>query len=141
MPSRLLGLLAAMVLLAACGSSGKGAAGATTTLAASTTEAPATTVAATTTTVALSPLGSPDAAATALIDAWRKGDRAGALLVATPAAVDAMFGQAVQATSDRGCQDPIGGTSSCAFGYGSGLLSITTSMAGGGWIVQSATFE
>jgi hypothetical protein len=47
----------------------------------------------------------------------------------------------VQPTSDRGCQDPVGGSSTCAFMYGSGLLSLQTTTVSGGWVVQSATFE
>lgn len=130
--------------VAGCGTSSTGHASATTSPSGtSTTAAPASTstMASTTTTLALAPLSSPDAAANALINAWRGGDRAGALRVALPAAVDSVFGQAVQPTNDRGCQDPIGGSSTCAFMYGSGLLTLQTTMVSGGWVVQSATFE
>jgi hypothetical protein len=127
-----------------CGTSSNGHASATTSPSGSSTTAPpasTSTAPSTSTTVALAPLSSPDAAANALINAWRGGDRAGALRVALPAAVDAMFGHPVQPTNDRGCQDPIGGSSTCAFMYGSGLLTLQTTTVSGGWVVQSATFE
>jgi hypothetical protein len=134
-------LVVMAVAVAACGSSSKGASSTTTASTAPAASTTTSTLQATTTTIAMTPQGSPDAASNALIDAWHKGDRAAALRVALPAAVDAMFAQPVQATSDRGCQDPQGGSSSCAFGYGSGLLSLQLTMVSGGWVVQAATFE
>jgi len=100
----------------------------------STTAAPATT-----TTEALTPQPSPDAAAKGLLNAWRRGDRVGALHVATTAAVDALFAAPAEPYSDRGCQDPSSGNSACAFGIGNGLAQLQTGSLAGGWIVQSVT--
>jgi len=138
--------------VAACSSAGPrsapttGTGPATTTTVATTTPFPttttvaaATTAAPTTTTPALSPQPTPLAAASALLAAWRAGDRAGAGRVATPAAVAALFAGAPQAYTDRGCQDPLNGTSACAFGAGSGLIQLQTLNVPAGWIVQSVT--
>jgi len=99
-----------------------------------TTAAPA----ATSTTVALIPQETPDLAATALLSAWRAGDRHGALLVAIPSAVEALFAQAPQSFSDRGCQSPLNGMASCAFGIGANaaIAQIQTVTLAGGWVVQ-----
>jgi hypothetical protein len=100
-----------------------------------TTAAPA----APTTTVALIPQETPDLAATALLTAWRAGDRHGALLVAIPSAVDALFAQGPQSFSDRGCQSPLNGMASCAFGIGgnAAIAQIQTVTLAGGWVVQT----
>jgi hypothetical protein len=48
-----------------------------------------------------------------------------------------LFAQPVQPFSDRGCQDPQAGNSSCAFGLGGGLVQIETVSLAGGWVVAS----
>jgi len=107
-----------------------------------TTSAPLpTSSAAPPTTVALVPQRSPDVAARSLFDAWTKGDRAGALQVATAAAVGALFARPVVAYSDRGCQDPISDRAMCAFGIGDGLAQVGTVSLAGGWVVESVTLE
>jgi hypothetical protein len=140
------GPLLALALLAACNSSGSPPSPTTAAPppAASSTAAPpspTTTVAATTTTEALVPVGSPDAAANALLAAWRQGDRVAAGRIATPDAVAALFfALHPQSFSDRGCQDPLAGRSACAFGVGAGLVQLQTVMAlAGGWYVESVT--
>ena len=80
-------------------------------------------------------------AATALFDAWRRGDRHGALQVATQVAVDTLFARPPQADSDRGCQEPLNGQSSCAFGVGGGLVQVQTVTLAGGWVVQSVSVD
>lgn len=137
------GVLAAtaVALLAACsGGGGPGRKPAPT----STTPAPppttaTTTPGATTTTVALIPQETPELAATALFAAWRDHDRHAALVVAVPAAVDTLFGQPVASSSDRGCQQPLDGRSSCAFGIGgqAAIAQVQTVTLAGGWVVQS----
>ncbi|HVM67371.1 MAG TPA: hypothetical protein VMU14_21045 [Acidimicrobiales bacterium] len=93
------------------------------------------------TTEALIPQESPDIAARSLFDAWSRGDRAGALHVATPAAVDALFAHPVASYSDRGCQDPISDRALCAFEVGDGLAQIGTVSLAGGWVVERVTLE
>jgi hypothetical protein len=108
--------------------------------AARTTAPPATTVQPPTT-EALIPQESPEIAARALFDAWSKGDRVGALHVATPAAVAALFAHPVASYSDRGCQDPISDRALCAFGLGGGLAQVGTVSLAGGWVVETVTLE
>ena len=99
-------------------------------------QAPSTTAA-----IALIPQGSPDTAATTLLTAWRAGDPTLAAKVAIPAVIAAVFGRPAQAFSDRGCQDPVGGQSSCAFAVGGGLVSVHTVTLAGGWVVDQIAFE
>src|SRR5579872_1144487 len=100
-------LAALMLILGACSSGGGAPAP---------TSAPATGAPAVTTTTAppLIPQASPLTAADTLLRAWNAGDRALASRVATPAVVAAVFGRPPVSYSDRGCQDPVGGQSSCA---------------------------
>jgi hypothetical protein len=144
-------LAAALLAIAACSSSGGSphppaaapAPSATPSAPASSPPATAslTTAQPTVTTQALIPQESPDLAAKALFDAWSKGDRVGALHVATPAAVAALFAHPVVPYSDRGCQDPISARALCAFGLGSGLAQIGTVTLAGGWVVETVTLE
>jgi hypothetical protein len=99
-----------------------------------TTRVPAPT---TTTAVPIAPQRTPDAAATALLAAWSHGDRVGARRVASAGAVATLFAQPVGPFSDRGCQDPQAGNSSCAFGLSGGLVQIQTVSLAGGWVVGS----
>ncbi|MHB8464841.1 MAG: hypothetical protein ACYDD7_08395 [Acidimicrobiales bacterium] len=92
-------------------------------------------------TTVIAPQPSPDVAANALLQAWQVGDRAVAARVASASAVATLFAHAPQPVSDRGCQDPVGGQASCAFGVGSGLVTVHTVMAGGGWIVDEVGFD
>jgi hypothetical protein len=57
--------------------------------------------------------------------------------VASAGAVATLFAQPVAPFSDRGCQDPQAGNSSCAFGLGGGLVQIQTVSLAGGWVVGS----
>jgi hypothetical protein len=129
----------AVALLAAC-TSGSAKPAATTPTAApghSVTSAPPSPV---TTADPLVPVASPDAAANALFAAWGRGDRGGARRVATDDAVATLFFYPPRPVSDRGCQDPLGGRSACAFGVGGGLVQVQTVMAlVGGWYVESVT--
>jgi hypothetical protein len=85
-------------------------------------------------------VGSPDAAANALLAAWGRGDRVGARRVATTDAVATLFFYPPRPVSDRGCQDPLNGRAACAFGVGSGLVQLQTVTAlVGGWYVESLT--
>jgi hypothetical protein len=58
-------------------------------------------------------------------------------------AVASLFGHPVAPAEARGCQDPVGQTSDCAFGLpGSTLLTFhTIVVVSGGWVVDTATFE
>jgi len=108
-----------------------------------------TTTAATTTTVLPTALSSSaDAAATALVSSWSTNDRAVALTVATPAAVNTLFG--VPYTSGqaiaRGCSTsftPI----VCTYGPPGGaspsdpIYQIMVSQTNGGWYVSSVKKE
>jgi hypothetical protein len=88
----------------------------------------------------LVPVASPDVAANALFAAWERGDRGAARRVATDDAVATLFFYPPKPLSDRGCQDPLGGRSACAFGVGGGLVQVQTVMAlVGGWYVESVT--
>jgi hypothetical protein len=132
--------LTIVLLSAVCGvvgcSSGGGT-GPTATITAPRTVAPTTT----STTIALVPQSSPDEAANRLLAAWHGGDRAGAARVATPAAVATVFAHPPVDFTDRGCQDPIGGQASCAFGAGGGLVTVHTVNQAGGWLVDQVTFS
>jgi len=139
-------LAAALVAVAACSGGGRPAATATpgptsTRAAPSTVEVAPAPAATTPTTEALIPQETPDIAARSLFDAWSRGDRVGALHVATPAAVDALFAHPVASYSDRGCQDPISDRALCAFGVGDGLAQIGTVSLAGGWVVERVTLE
>jgi hypothetical protein len=86
----------------------------------------------------------PDTAANALVDAWRRGDRARAQQVATPAAIASLF--AVPAPSgapqNRGCNAGLGGVSSCFYRVGDSALSIQLNdVPPTHWRVVDATFE
>lgn len=87
----------------------------------------------------VTPQTSPDAAAGALIEAWQRDDRALADHLGSPGAVGTLFQLAKQPTAARGCQDPLAGSSLCAFMYGTTLLQLQTIALGGGWTVQSAS--
>jgi hypothetical protein len=107
----------------------------------STTPSPTTAAPTTSTTVALIPQETPDLAATALLAAWHDGDRHAALVVAVPPAVTALFAQAPEAFSDRGCQQPLNGAASCAFGLGgdAAIAQVQTVSLAGGWVVQAVS--
>jgi hypothetical protein len=102
---------------------------------------PTTVAPTTTTTVALIPQETPDLAARALLNAWHDGDRHAALVVAVPTAVMALFAQAPEAFSDRGCQQPLNGAASCAFGLGgdAAIAQVQTVSLAGGWVVQAVS--
>jgi len=89
-----------------------------------------------------------EAAATALISNWATQNRTGALSVATPAAVTALFAERYTAglAVDRGCSTsfvPI----VCTFGPPGGasptdpIYQISVSQAGSGWYVSSVKVE
>ena len=132
---------ACAVLLAGCGS---GAGVSSPSTSAPTTAPPSTAAPATSSTVAaeVAPQPSPEQAAAALLDAWRRGDRATALRVASVGAVDTTFGHPAGPTTARGCQEPVSQKSDCAFGYAGGLLVLHTVRTPSGlWVVDSVNFE
>jgi hypothetical protein len=77
-----------------------------------------------------------------LLNAWAHGDRVAAARVATASAVTQLFANPPQGFSDRGCQTPTAGMSSCAFGVGnSQLIAVHTVTIDGGWLVDGVTIE
>jgi hypothetical protein len=138
---RALPAAACAMLMAACASGARAPRPSTS---APTTAPPTTAAPATTSTVAaeVAPQPSPDQASAALLDAWRRGDRATALRVASVAAVDTTFGHPAGPTTGRGCQEPVSQSSDCAFGYAGGLLVLHTVQTPSGlWVVDSVNFE
>ena len=127
-------LAAALVALAACGGGDQST---PTTVAPTTTSVQPTTLTLATTTTVLppAPQASPDAAADAVIGAWRAGDRDGALQVGTVAAVDELFAIAATSVQARGCT--VGGAdpSYCVYRTDVGELRLRLSVAGEGWIL------
>ena len=114
-------LLAGLLLVAAC-DDGNGNSGDATSTAPSSTS---TTVAPTTTLPPQTPLPSGQEAVDALLDRWRAGDRAGALLVASPSAVDALFAIVPEPASARGCnQGNVNVSISCVFRLSVGELQV-----------------
>ena len=119
------------VALAACGGGGSNNAASTSTT--------TTTTTAPTTTVAVVPRPNPSAAATALIDAWKNGDRAAGLPVAPAAVVDALFAAgAPGSVQSRGCSSDKLDPAQCVYRTAPGELQIRTTKSGPGWIVESA---
>jgi hypothetical protein len=103
--------------------------------------APTAPEATTTTAIEATPQPSPDQAAAALLDAWRRGDRATALRVASVDAVAVLFSSPSTSTVARGCQVPIAQQSDCAFGIGGGrLLALHAVRGGTGWVIGSVDF-
>jgi hypothetical protein len=130
---------AALTLLAipACGSSGSGAAVDTT----ATTTAPTTTTTvppSTTTTVPPQPQATPAAAAARLIDAWHAGDRVTGLAVASPTAVDVVFGIPPGTMQARGCNQSGVSPSYCVYRTSAGELQLKLTNDGPGWLVADA---
>lgn len=136
---------AGVVLLAGCSSSARPAAAPTSAAATTITAPPTSAAPAPTTTIysATAPQASPDLAGSHLLAAWRTGDRAAALTAATPAAVDTVFAKPYPAggVQPRSCAQAVAGPSACVYRVNSGLLSLDAVAAGGGWIIQAATFE
>jgi hypothetical protein len=99
-----------------------------------------TTTAPTTTTVALSPAGSPQEAATAFVNAWHAGDRAAALAIALPEAVDAVFNAGDPGSlQNRGCNRPPGDSPVlCVYKTNIGELQVRAQPRPDGWIVDQA---
>lgn len=99
----------------------------------------------TTTTIAIEnvPQPTPQLAAAAMLEAWGRGDRVGALRVASAAAVDSLFARPPSPAQGWGCQEPVAQTSDCAFGLGdSGLLVVhTKEVAPALWVVDSVSLE
>ncbi len=134
-------LLAALVIVAALAgcSSGSHSHPAAAPSSTSTTEAPTTTsttastttttVPTTTTTEAGGPYATfttAEAAANALVDAWRRGDRGRARQIATPTAIASLFAVPAPGASPqfRGCNTGLGGMSSCDYRLGNPTLLI-----------------
>lgn len=87
--------------------------------------------------VTTEPAATPETAASSLLSAWRAGDRAAAAKVASPQAVDFIFGLEPGSTQSRGC-DQVQALRDCAFRYGDSLLRLKIGQSGDGWIVQQA---
>lgn len=109
--------------------------GATPTTIATTTQpaSPATTA----NTVPTGRLPSPTEAAGALFAAWRAQDRAAALKVAVPAAVDALFSVPPGPVQDRSCQTGTRTPIDCFYRYGDRGISLRAEREGAGWFVRS----
>jgi hypothetical protein len=108
----------------------------------SSSSAPTTTTTAptTTTTVLMSPADSPQEAATAFVNAWHAGDRAAALAIAVPKAVDAVFAAGEPgALQNRGCNRPPANTPVlCVYKTDIGELQVQVQPGPDGWIVDQA---
>ena len=91
-------------------------------------------------TAPLSPAGSPQEAATAFVNAWHAGDRAAALAIALPAAVDAVFTAGEPGSlQNRGCNRPPPDTPVlCVYRTDVGELQVRTQPRPDGWIVDQA---
>jgi len=105
-----------------------------------TTTTSTATTAPTTTTVALAPAGSPQEAATAFVNAWHAGDRAAALAIALPEAVDAVFNAGDPGSlQNRGCNHPPGDSPVlCVYKTNIGELQVRAQPRPDGWIVDQA---
>jgi hypothetical protein len=150
-PGRSLAAVAVVLALSSCGS-GKRAS--TPTTAVVTTSVPSTTTistpSTTTTSTTAAPAGgpyatfaTPDAAATFLVGAWKKGDRGLAAQAATPAAVNALFAQPYPpgGPEHRGCNAGLGGLASCFYRVGqSGLSMQLSDVDGTHWRVVDVQF-
>jgi hypothetical protein len=109
-----------------------------------------TTTTTTTTTIPLpsAPQPSADAAADALVADWARGNRIGALTVATPAAVSTLFAIAYPAgdATDRGCSTTFP-PATCTIGPPGGanpnlpIYSFTMATEPGGWYVSGVQVE
>jgi hypothetical protein len=99
-----------------------------------------TTTAPTTTTIALAPAGSAQEAATTFVNAWHAGDRAGALAIALPEAVDAVFTAGDPGSlQNRGCnRPPADSPVLCVYKTNLGELQLRTQPRPDGWIVDQA---
>jgi hypothetical protein len=132
--------LAVLFALSACSDSNS----ATKRSSASASSAPdttTTTAPTTTTTVALSPAGSAQDAATTFVTAWRNGDRATALSIALPTAVDAVFNAGDPGSlQNRGCNHPPSPDSPvlCVYKSNVGEVQVRSAPRPDGWIVDQA---
>lgn len=99
-----------------------------------------TTAPTTTTTIPLSPAGSPQEAATAFVNAWHDGDRAAALAIALPEAVDAVFTAGDPGSlQNRGCnRPPADSPVLCVYKTTLGELQVRVQPRPDGWIVDQA---
>ena len=108
----------------------------------SASSAPPTTAARTTTpeTVPLSPVESPQAAATMFVNAWRDGNVLAALTIALPAAVDAVFAAGEPGSlENRGCNHPPADSPVyCVYRTKVGELQVRARPRPDGWIVDQA---
>jgi hypothetical protein len=87
----------------------------------------------------LQPQPDPASAATALLDAWKAGDEAGAAAVAEPDAVQALFGAGTPTSVEsRGCSDAKYDPAQCVYRTDLGEVQIRTTMRGDGWVVDQA---
>ncbi|MGH9137460.1 MAG: hypothetical protein ACRD0G_10495 [Acidimicrobiales bacterium] len=84
------------------------------------------------------PLPTGDEAVQALLGAWQAGDRAGALTVADPPAVDALFAIAPEAAQNRGCNAPGANPNvTCVFRLSVGELQVRAVPRDAGYIVDN----
>ncbi len=150
-PARLLAALTvAVVVLAAAGCSSSSNSSSTTTTGkteigdaatVSSTMAPTTTAPTTTITPVPTGLDTPKAAAERLYSAWKANDRAGALTVAEPIAVDAMF---ASAPGDyrlySGCDTGEFAESGCLYRGDAGTIQLTMEKRAALWVVISVFY-
>jgi hypothetical protein len=98
-----------------------------------------TTAAPTTTTAPVVQVPQPTGrdAVDALLGDWQAGDRAAALAVADPTAVDALFAVPVAPTEDRGCTQPGANPNvQCVFRLPAGELQVRAVPRAGGFVVD-----
>jgi hypothetical protein len=143
-PSRVLSLVAPLVAacaLVACSSDKSPDAAPSSSSEATTTSTTSTTTAPPPTTAdPIVPAGSAEDAASAFIGAWRNGDQAEAAAIATPAAVQAVFGAGAPGhVENRGCNTPpVAGPVLCVYRTGAGELQVRVQPRPDGWYVDQA---
>lgn len=105
----------------------------------STTEPPTTT-----TLPPPTPRATPTEAVDYLLGAWQAGDRPGALTVAEPDAVDALFAIPAEQPEARGCNEPppgFGAPTYCVYRLVAGELQVRAAEVEGGFVVDQVVLS
>jgi hypothetical protein len=129
---------AAFAISACGGDTGPGTAPTTAATVASTTSTPTTAATTTSVSVPQAPAPTVQAAADALLGAWRAGNHLAALTAADKAAVDVLFAIPPEAGEARGCNASGADPSYCVYRLSAGELQLKVSKRGDGWIVSGA---
>jgi hypothetical protein len=129
---------AALAIAACGGDSGQSTASTTAAPVATTTSTPTTAATTTSVTVPQAPAPSVQAAADALLGAWRAGNQLAALTAADKAAVDVLFAIPPETGEARGCNASGADPSYCVYRLSAGELQLRVSKRGDGWIVSNA---